>query len=90
MSTRAKVATALEWLERRGSKRNREGMARYGIVAKKVFGVSVGDVRKLGQEIGRDHALAQALWKTEWYEAPTRHRMHGGGSRSGARAARNS
>jgi 3-methyladenine DNA glycosylase AlkD len=69
MSTRAEVAEALAWMEKRGSKRNREGMARYGIVAKKVFGVSVGDVRKLGKELGRDHALAQALWATEWYEA---------------------
>lgn len=69
MSTRAKVAEALEWMEKRGSKRNREGMARYGIVSKKVFGVSVGDVRKLGKELGRDHELAQALWETGWYEA---------------------
>lgn len=69
MSTRAKVAEALEWLEKRGTRRNREGMARYGIVAKKVFGVSVGDVRKLGKQLGRDHELAQALWDTEWYEA---------------------
>ena len=69
MSTRAEVAEALEWMEKRGSKQNREGMARYGIVAKKVFGVSVGDVRKLGKELGRDHALAQALWATGWYEA---------------------
>jgi 3-methyladenine DNA glycosylase AlkD len=69
MSTRAEVAEALAWMEKRGSKRNREGMARYGIVAKKVFGVSVGDVRKLGKKLGRDHALAQALWATEWYEA---------------------
>jgi 3-methyladenine DNA glycosylase AlkD len=69
MSTRAEIAEALAWMEKRGSKRNREGMARYGIVAKKVFGVSVGDVRKLGKKLGRDHALAQALWATEWYEA---------------------
>jgi 3-methyladenine DNA glycosylase AlkD len=69
MSTHATVAEALAWMEKRGSKRNREGMARYGIVAKKVFGVSVGDVRKLGKQLGRDHALAQALWATEWYEA---------------------
>ena len=40
--TAADVAHALAWLERRGTKANRDGMARYGIVAKKVFGVSMG------------------------------------------------
>jgi 3-methyladenine DNA glycosylase AlkD len=65
----ADVAYALTWLERRGTRRNRDGMARYGIVAKKVFGVSMGTMRSLAKELGRDHALSQALWKTGWYEA---------------------
>jgi 3-methyladenine DNA glycosylase AlkD len=70
-STRAPVAEALAWLERRATRRNREGMARYGIVATngKVFGVSVAAVRQLGKRLGRDHALALALWETGWYEA---------------------
>jgi 3-methyladenine DNA glycosylase AlkD len=63
------VPEILTWLERRGTKRNREGMARYAIVAPKVFGVSVGDLRDLGKKIGRDQKLAEALWKTGWYEA---------------------
>jgi len=63
------VPEILKWLERRGTKRNREGMARYAIVAPKVFGVSVGDLRSLGKKIGRDQTLAEALWKTGWYEA---------------------
>ena len=44
-------------------------MARYGIVAPKVFGVSVGDIRAMAKRLGRDHDLALALWKTGWYEA---------------------
>jgi 3-methyladenine DNA glycosylase AlkD len=60
---------ALAWLEKRGTKKGREGMARFGIVAKKVFGVSVGTTRELAKHLGRDHALAEALWKTGWYEA---------------------
>lgn len=44
-------------------------MARYGIVAKKVFGISVGDLRVHAKTLGTDHALAVALWKTGWYEA---------------------
>jgi 3-methyladenine DNA glycosylase AlkD len=63
------VPRILARLERKGTKRNRDGMARYAIVAPKAFGVSVGDIRALGKEIGTDHALAQALWKTGWYEA---------------------
>jgi 3-methyladenine DNA glycosylase AlkD len=63
------VPEILAWLKRRGSKRNRDGMARYAIVAPKVFGVSVADLRVLGKRIGHDHALADPLWKTGWYEA---------------------
>jgi 3-methyladenine DNA glycosylase AlkD len=67
--TAADVAYALAWLEKRGSKKNRDGMARYGIVARKVFGVSMGTIQSLAKELGRDHALSEALWKTGWYEA---------------------
>jgi 3-methyladenine DNA glycosylase AlkD len=62
-------AAVLAWLQRRASKRNRDGMARYGIVAPKVFGISVGTLRAFAKKIGRDHDLALALWKTGWYEA---------------------
>jgi 3-methyladenine DNA glycosylase AlkD len=65
----ARVNEVLSWLERRGRKVNRDGMARYGIVAPKVFGVSVADIRLLAKSVGRDHDLAIALWKTGWYEA---------------------
>jgi 3-methyladenine DNA glycosylase AlkD len=67
--TGKELAYALEWMERRGTKQNRDGMARYGITAKKVFGISVADMRGLAKELGRSHALAQALWRTGWYEA---------------------
>jgi 3-methyladenine DNA glycosylase AlkD len=63
------VDSVLATLERRGTKKNRDGMARYAIVAEKAFGVAVGDIRKLGKEIGINHDLALALWETEWYEA---------------------
>src|SRR5262245_10939874 len=67
--TSAELAYALKWLEQRGTQSNRDGMARYGIVAKKVYGVSMGTMQSLAKELGRDHALAQALWKSGWYEA---------------------
>src|SRR5262245_29117016 len=69
MSSDARVRMALAWLERRGTRRNRDGMARYGIVAKKIFGVSMASMRALTPRLGRDHALAAALWETGWFEA---------------------
>jgi 3-methyladenine DNA glycosylase AlkD len=68
-TTDDRVHEALEWLERRGTKGNRDGLARYGIVAQNVFGVSVGTIRQLGKRLGRDHELALALWESGCYEA---------------------
>lgn len=67
--TADRVREALSWLERRGTKRNRDGLARYGIFATQVFGVSVADIRQLAKRLGRDHDLAAALWESGWYEA---------------------
>jgi 3-methyladenine DNA glycosylase AlkD len=44
-------------------------MARYAIPSEKAFGVTVGEIRTMGKQLGRDHNLALALWKTGWYEA---------------------
>jgi 3-methyladenine DNA glycosylase AlkD len=63
------VERALAFLRRKGSKKNVDGMARYGIVAKSVFGVSVGTLRGFAKQLGRSHDLAAALWKTGHYEA---------------------
>lgn len=57
------------WLARRGSARNREGMARYGITSARMYGVSMTTMRPLVRRLGRDQALAQALWQTGWLEA---------------------
>lgn len=65
----ARVADALRALERAGTQRNREGMARYGIVAKRAYGVSVAGIQRLAKRYGRDHEFALALWETGWYEA---------------------
>ena len=43
-------------------------MARYGIVAKKAYGVSVGEMRAMAKKIGRDHALAGKLYQSGWQE----------------------
>ena len=60
---------ALAWLKRSGSRRHAAGLARYGIVAPRAFGVPMAELLKLAKRIGKDHALAAALWKSGWYEA---------------------
>ena len=60
---------ALKWLERKGTRRTVEGMARYGIEAKRAFGVPMGTLLSLRKRLGKDHALATALWDSGWYEA---------------------
>ncbi|MET3665686.1 DNA alkylation repair protein [Caulobacter sp. 1776] len=66
MATASEVLLELEAL---GDRTYRAGMARYAIDAPKAFGVAVGKLRVLAKRLGRDHALAQALWETGWYEA---------------------
>jgi len=68
-SGKGTVQAVLASLERRGTKRGRDGMARYGIVAPKAFGVSVIVLKQLAKPLGRDHGLALELWDTGWYEA---------------------
>jgi 3-methyladenine DNA glycosylase AlkD len=58
----------LAQLQRKGSKAGIAGMARFGITAKKAYGVSVGDMRTMAKKIGRDHALADKLFRSGWQE----------------------
>ncbi len=62
-------ADAIAALERHAQPGGVEGMARFGIVSsQRVLGVSVGDCRKVARMIGRDHDLAQQLWRQGVYE----------------------
>jgi 3-methyladenine DNA glycosylase AlkD len=44
-------------------------MARYGIVARNVYGISLARLRKLAAQTGRNHALARSLWSSGVFEA---------------------
>ena len=65
------VATLLAELERNGSSKFRADLsARYGIVTKDpAFGTPMAKIKLIARKVGRDHALAEALWKTRIYEA---------------------
>ncbi|MCK4819911.1 DNA alkylation repair protein [bacterium] len=39
-----------------------EGMAKYGITAQKIYGVSIPALRRLAKQLGMNHTLAQKLW----------------------------
>ena len=52
-----------------GTRRNVEGMARFGIVAKDVYGVSKPKLDELAREIGRNHSLGLQLWETGNHDA---------------------
>ncbi|UCH97144.1 MAG: DNA alkylation repair protein [Candidatus Aminicenantes bacterium] len=63
------VEEVLEKLKEKSRPDQVEGMARFGMTAEQRLGVRVPDMRKLAKEIGKDHELALALWKTKIPEA---------------------
>jgi 3-methyladenine DNA glycosylase AlkD len=63
------VRSALTWLEHHSTRRDRDNLVRFGITAGKAFGVSMANIQALAKRVGRNHALAEALWDTGWYEA---------------------
>jgi len=56
------VDEILDRLESLSDPEAAEGMARYGIRATRVYGVSIPELRKMAREIGRSHDLARQLW----------------------------
>jgi 3-methyladenine DNA glycosylase AlkD len=66
MSSVDEVLGRLRGLARPGG---REGMERFGINPERALGVRIPDIRSLAKELGTDHGLALALWRTEVHEA---------------------
>lgn len=63
------VVQVVAELRKLGSKKHRDGYARYGIPADRAFGIPMGTIQALAKKLGKDHALAAELWQTGWYEA---------------------
>ncbi|MBI4053110.1 MAG: DNA alkylation repair protein [Candidatus Diapherotrites archaeon] len=59
----------LKTLRSMANPKNVEGMKRFGINPKGTLGVSIYDLRPFAKELGTDHKLAVALWKTGIHEA---------------------
>jgi 3-methyladenine DNA glycosylase AlkD len=55
-------------LKAASSQKNREGMARFGINTEIAFGTPMPSIRKLAKEIGKNHELAEELWKAKIHE----------------------
>ena len=66
MSSVDEVLERLRGLARPGG---REGMGRFGINPERALGVRMPDIRGLAKDLGTDHGLALALWRTEVHEA---------------------
>jgi 3-methyladenine DNA glycosylase AlkD len=56
-------------LKSKANPANVAGMARFGITSEGTLGVSIPEIRKLVKDIGRDHLLAERLWKSGIHEA---------------------
>ncbi|MDD5593712.1 MAG: DNA alkylation repair protein [Candidatus Margulisbacteria bacterium] len=56
-------------LKKHANPKNAAGMARFGINPKNTLGISIPILRDLAKKIGKDHKLAQQLWKTKIHEA---------------------
>ena len=63
------AAQATAHLRKLADRKTLGGMSRYGIPSEGAFGVPVGKIRGYAKELGRQHDLALALWKSGQYES---------------------
>jgi len=55
-------------LESLSSPEDLEGRARFGINSSKAYGVRMPEIRKIARKIGKNHQIAQKLWKYGYSE----------------------
>jgi 3-methyladenine DNA glycosylase AlkD len=65
----ANASTVLSELKRLANPVNVAGMARFGIVGKKLLGITTVQLRVFAKRIGRNHELAEELWASGIFEA---------------------
>jgi len=69
VSVEATIQGCLADLKKASTRKDFANLKRFGIDAPKALGVSMAHIQKVAKPLGRDHALAEALWKTGVYEA---------------------
>jgi len=67
----ANASTVLSELKRLANPINVAGMARFGIVGKKLLGITSVQLRTTAKRIGCNHELAEELWSSGIFEART-------------------
>ena len=65
----ANCNTILTELQNLANPKNVSGMARFGIVGKKLLGVTTVQLRTIAKRNSRDHELAEELWSSGIFEA---------------------
>jgi 3-methyladenine DNA glycosylase AlkD len=65
----ANYEDVMKRLRSMANRKNVEGMKRFAIVGGEMLGISLYDLRKIVKELGRDHTLAEKLWKSGVHEA---------------------
>ena len=63
------IPLIIDELKKHGSKKNLEGMSKYGINPLNGFGTPIPHIRNLAKKIGKNHNLALELWETKIHEA---------------------
>lgn len=69
MPTKFTCNEILEGLRSMADPKGAEGAARYGIFAPEVWGISAPKLHSLAKEVGRNHDLAEGLWRTGVHDA---------------------
>lgn len=65
----AAADAVLQQLRDKGSEKNVDGMANFGMATDQRLGVPVPEMRKIAKSLGKDHELALKLWMTGVQEA---------------------
>ena len=65
----SRLEEALTSLRAHQTQRDLDNLTRFGIAATNPLGVSMANIQKVARSLGRERALAAALWETEIYEA---------------------
>ena len=63
------AADCVAALKKASTRQDFANLKRFGIVTDRGLGVSMANIQKIAKPLGRNHALAVALWKTGVYEA---------------------